>query len=100
MAAFKKGNMVKILCDVQPGAFPDEKLITIKTDIGGEISGFIKGNLVIESKGKSYVEGQVIEVTSDHIKVRFPGSFFTTASGLATASRAWASNNLQPLQTA
>ena len=99
MAAFKKGNMVKILCEVQPGAFPGEKLVTIKTE-KGEISGFVKSNLVIVTKDNSYVGGQVIEVTSDHIKVRFPGSFFTTASGLATASRAWASDNLQPLQTA
>ncbi len=91
MAAFKKGQIIKIPCEIQPGAFLGENLITIKTD-KGEISGFIKSNHVIQLSGRSYVHGHVTEVTSDHITVRFPGSFFTTASGLTTASQAWATS--------
>jgi len=91
---FRSGQVVKVPCHVQPGAFPDERLVTIPTD-KGDISGFVKAEYVTESQGTSgYVQGTVVEVGPDAIKVRLPGSFFTTALGVASVSPGWASQHL------
>lgn len=93
MAAFKPGQRVNIPCETQPGAFPDELLITIATD-QGVVSGFVKNDHLIEHEGRFYVRGEVVEASPDSVKVRIPGSFFTTAAGLTTASSGWATTNI------
>jgi len=41
MANFKRGQTVGVPCEIQPGAFPEENLVTITTD-SGVVSGFVK----------------------------------------------------------
>lgn len=95
MATFKRGQMVGVPCEIQPGAFPEENLITITTD-AGVVSGFVKSTDIDKMRGTSgYVKGTVLEVTSDKVKVRIPGSFFTSASGVTSVSSGWARENLQ-----
>ena len=94
MTKFRSGQVVKVPCHVQPGAFPDERLVTIHTD-KGDIAGFVKAEYVTESQNASgYVRGTVVAVEHDAIKVRLPGSFFTTALGIASVSPGWASQHL------
>jgi|SRR5207247_5151171 hypothetical protein len=93
MIGFKPGQRVNIPCDTQPGAFPDEFLVTIETD-KGVVSGFVKNDHLIKRNDRWYVQGEVVEASSDSVKVRIPGSFFTTAAGLTTASSGWATDNL------
>ncbi len=71
---------------------PDEVLVTIDTD-KGIVSGFVKSSFLVSHNGRDYVQGVVIEASSDLVKVRVPGSFFTTAAGLTTVSSGWAQNN-------
>jgi hypothetical protein len=93
MAQFRRGQIVNIPCDVQKGAFPDEVLVTMHTD-SGVISGFLKSSLVVRRNGHDYVQGIVVEASADAVKVRVPGSFFTTAAGLTTVSSGWARDHL------
>ena len=92
MAQFRRGQRVNIPCNVQNGAFPDEVLVTIKTD-KGVVSGFLKSSFLVRHEGCDYVPGVVIKAGADSVKVRVPGSFFTTAAGLTTVSSGWAQNH-------
>jgi hypothetical protein len=92
MRPFRRGQIVNIPCTVQQGAFPDEVLVTIDSD-KGVVSGFLKSSLVAHHSGRDYVRGIVVEASTDSIKVRLPGSFFTTAAGLTTVSSGWARNH-------
>ena len=97
MAQFRRGQRVNIPCNVQKGAFPDEVLVTIETD-KGTVSGFLKSSFVVHQKGRNYVQGVVVEASADAVKVRIPGSFFTTAAGLTTVSSGWARNNFMEVR--
>ena len=92
MAQFHRGQIVNIPCIIQQGAFRDEVLVTIESD-KGVVSGFLKSSLVVHRNGRNYVRGVVIEASADSVKVRVPGSFFTTAAGLTTVSSGWARNH-------
>lgn len=95
MANFKRGLTVGVPCEIQPGAFPEENLVTITTD-SGVVSGFVKTAYIVRAHGSSgYVRGTVLEVTPEAVKVRLPGSFFTTASGVTSVSPGWARDHLQ-----
>jgi len=97
MRNFKPGQEVNVPCNIQPGAFADERLITIHTD-KGDISGFVKAAYLTNPQTTSgHVRGRVVEVERDAIKVRLPGSFFTTALGVASVSPGWAKENLTSL---
>lgn len=94
MSNFKRGQIVNVPCKIQPGAFSHERLVTIHTD-RGDISGFVKAEHLTDPHGTSeYVRGTIIEVSQDVVKVRLPGSFFTSALGVASVSSGWASENL------
>jgi hypothetical protein len=94
MRNFKRGQSVNVPCEIQPGAFPGERLVRIHTD-RGEISGFVKAEYLTNPRGPSgYVQGTVVEVDRDAVKVRLPGSFFTSALGTASVSTNWASEHL------
>lgn len=92
MGSFRRGQLVNIPCTVQQGAFPDEVLVTIESD-KGVVSGFLKSSLVLHHNGRDYVRGVVVGASPDSVKVRVPGSFFTTAAGLTTVSSGWARNH-------
>jgi hypothetical protein len=92
---FTLHQILRIPCEVRPGAFSTEYLITVRT---GEqtVSGFIKKNEVESVRdGKGFIRGKVIKVEKNSITVQFPGSFFTTAAGVASVSSGWASQNFQ-----
>ena len=84
---FSEGQEVWVLCDAQSGPFPDERLVTIKST-AGPISGFVKTNYLEQPDSRvTRVRGRILAVLADSIKVRISGSFFTTASGIASVPR-------------
>ena len=80
--AFKAGDFVGVKCEVQPGPFDGERLVTVET-VDGVISGFVKDTELRETAGSWEVRGQVRSMTSSVITVMIFGSFFTT-NGIAT----------------
>lgn len=96
--AFKPGETVAIHCDIQPGPFPGEFLVTVQT-AQGPISGFVRQDQLVELGGNKQLRGVVKETETDHLLVWLHGSFFTT-TGLADLSREWARSNVQSLAAA
>jgi hypothetical protein len=90
---FKKGDIVRIKCEAQPGPL-DEVAITISTDTG-VVSGFVKQKLVEKRGNEAYVLGQVVKADGDLVEIQLPGSFFTSARGLASLPRSWADSNME-----
>ncbi len=85
-AAFKRNQFVRVPCQIAPGPL-DELLITVDT-ANGPISGFVKSDFLEEASSTSgYITGQIVAVSGDSVKVKLPGSFFTTTgvASLATA---------------
>jgi hypothetical protein len=95
MKKFELDDQVLIQCDIGPGAFPTEFLVTFET-IEGPISGFVRRENVIRSdKGDvGYINGIVKEVTDTVITVLVKGSFFTT-TGIAALERDWANTHVK-----
>ena len=91
--SFKKGDIVKIRCDAQPGPF-DDVAVTISSG-AGVISGFVKPSLVEKRGNDAFVFGKVVKVEGKNIEVQIPGSFFTSALGTASLPRAWADSNME-----
>jgi len=86
MPGIKVGDVVGIRCQVQPGPFSDERLVTIET-VEGLTSGFVsQDELKMADDGQWYVHGVVRKVEPDVIEVWIRGSFFTT-NGLASVPR-------------
>lgn len=91
---------VNIPCDIQPGAFPGEYLVTIK--LGDEVvSGFVPESYLVfadeqRRSGSGFVKGAIVEQTDAATVIQMPGSFFTTATGKASVSPEWARSNLVP----
>jgi hypothetical protein len=95
MAEFRPGQLVHVPCEVQPGPFPDEFLITIKTD-SGVVSGFVRAKDIVREEGsRGYLHGRVAAVTPTVVTVHLPGSFFTAASGRAALPADWARTHLE-----
>jgi hypothetical protein len=85
--AFKEGEIVGVPCTIQPGPFPNERLIAVETE-DGPFSGFAKqSNLRSDDGEQGFVEGVVIQASRDAIVVRLFGSFFRTALGIASVQR-------------
>ena len=80
--AFRVGDFVGIACEVQPGPFDDERLITVET-VEGAISGFVKDIELRQVDDRWEVRGKVQEIYESTIKVLLYGSFFTT-NGIAS----------------
>jgi hypothetical protein len=85
MATFREGEFIGVQCEVQPGPFSGERLVTIET-VDGEISGFVRESELRQLGDKWQVRGKVRRVHSDSIEVWILGSFFTT-NGLASVPR-------------
>ena len=79
--SFRRGDFIGIRCEVQPGPFDDESLITVET-IEGPITGFVKRSELRTSQFGPEVRARVEEIGDEKIKVLIFGSFFTT-NGIA-----------------
>jgi hypothetical protein len=82
MPKVKVGQQIGIPCEVKPGPFTGERLISVEA-VEGIVSGFVQESELKEKDGQWFVRGQVLEVKDDLIQVWIEGSFFTT-NGLAT----------------
>ncbi len=85
MENIKVGMRVRVPCDVKPGPFSSERLVTFETT-EGPISGFVREQDLLEEASSWYVSGIVLETKDDSITVKVRGSFFTT-NGLAKVAR-------------
>lgn len=94
MANFIEGQKVLIrLLDVQPGPF-NEKLVIIKSE-PANLSGFVDEKYLVRKGDGTFLQGIVRGVTKDGVQLYLPGSFFTTAAGIASMSRDWAKHNVE-----
>lgn len=75
------GAVIEIPCEVKPGPFSDERLISFPT-IDGVVSGFVDENDLRRDGSSFFVPGIVTEVETDRLVVRVKGSFFQT-NGIA-----------------
>lgn len=82
--AYSVGGFVGIQCEVKPGPFAEEMLVTVDT-IDGAISGFVKRTELREMNGKWQVRGKVRRIAENALEVWILGSFFTT-NGIANVS--------------
>jgi len=86
MPRIKVGDLIGVLCEVQPGPFPNERVVTIET-IDGPISGFVREENVRKSKRGWIVRAEVRGIGKDDIVlVQIQGSFFTT-NGVASVPK-------------
>ena len=85
MAGLDKGNVIGVPCQVKPGPFTGEHLISIDTS-DGIINGFVHENELKQVSGKWYVRAVIEDVYVDRLRVWLRGSFFTT-NGIATIPR-------------
>ena len=91
MTQYKRGERIAIRCEVQPGAFPGEYLVTVTT-AAGPVSGFARESDLMMN-GSTSLLGIVQSVTPDMLEVWLRGSFFTT-NGLAELKKDWARDNV------
>lgn len=82
MKTFQVGEIIGVQCDVKPGPFSEEQMVTIDT-IDGAISGFVRDSELRQQGAQWYVRGRVMGVNSDSLEVWIRGSFLTT-NGLAS----------------
>jgi hypothetical protein len=85
MEKIRPGMRIQIPCEVKPGPFSGERLITFET-LDGPISGFVKETALKPNDGKWFIDGTVQSVEEDHLVVKVKGSFFTT-NGIANVSK-------------
>lgn len=85
MKPIAPGDRVQIKCEVKPGPFSGERLVTFDT-LDGLISGFVREKDLTDNGGEWFIGGVVKSVESDHLVVKVRGSFFTT-NGIANVSR-------------
>ena len=82
------GQNAKVPCDVSPGPFSDEYLVTFES-IDGLISGFVQAHDLIISdsdNGRGFLNGVVEQVDENTVTIKLRGSFFTT-NGLAAIAK-------------
>ena len=88
MPGMKVGDVIGIQCDVRPGPFTGERMITFDT-ISGPISGFVRDEDLKQKDSHWYARAILQDVKDDVLEVRVKGSFFTT-NGLASVPRKYA----------
>ena len=88
MSEMKVGDMIGIQCDVRPGPFSGERMITFDT-VDGPISGFVRQSDLNQKDSQWYVRAIIQDIQDDVLHVRVKGSFFTT-NGLASVPRRYA----------
>jgi len=77
-----EGSLIAVRCEVKPGPFSEDRLISFET-VDGPVSGFVRENELREESGQWYVRAVVQSIEADLITVWIRGSFFTT-NGIAT----------------
>lgn len=83
---FEIGQNAKVQCDVSPGPFSDEYLVTFES-VDGLISGFVQAeDLILSGSGRGFLKGVVAEVDETTVTIKLRGSFFTT-NGLAAIAK-------------
>lgn len=91
MEDFQVGQYVNVPCEIQPEAFPPECLVTVKTE-DGILSGFVRTEYLPKTEGTTgMMRAKIVKIDEGAITVRMPGSFFTTAAGMTSVSKKWAS---------
>ena len=85
MLELTRGAVIGVPCDVRPGPFSGEQLITLDTE-NGPISGFVRDNELKTVSDKWYVRAIIESIEDDLLSVKIRGSFFTT-NGIATIPR-------------
>jgi hypothetical protein len=88
MSGMKVGDVIGIQCEVRPGPFSEERLITFET-VNGPISGFVRDTELKQADSQWYVRAIIQHIDGDVLDVRVKGSFFTT-NGLASVPRRYA----------
>ena len=78
MTDVEVGQKIGVRCEVAPGPFADEFLVTIETT-SGPMSGFVTEQNLIISGEDHYVRAIVENVEADQLGVLIGGSFFTTS---------------------
>ena len=84
----KVGDVIGIQCDIRPGPFSGERMITFDT-VDGPISGFVREADLKEIGQQWYVRAVIQAIKDDILEVRVRGSFFTT-NGIASVQRRYA----------
>ena len=80
--SFQPGDVAAIECEVRPGPFSEEMLVSVDT-VNGPISGFVQSSELRTEPPQAYVRARVKQVLGDVIEVWIKGEFFSTA-GLAS----------------
>jgi hypothetical protein len=94
MPAFSRGQVVQILCEVRPGPFPGEHLVTFES-ADGPISGFVRDDdFRAAGEQRGYVLATVTDVSEHTLTAMVRGSFFST-NGLASFQREWANSHVR-----
>ena len=88
MGTISIGSRIKIPCEVKPGPFSEERLVSFDT-LDGVISGFVRDKELTQSGDEWYISGVIRKVESEHLIVMVRGSFFTT-NGIASISKSLA----------
>lgn len=80
------GDVIYVECQVQPGPFLEERVVTIET-LQGPISGFVR-EIELKEGGKDewMVRAKVRAIRGDELEVLIRGSFFTT-NGVASVPK-------------
>lgn len=77
------GDIIGVGCQVQPGPFSEELVVTIETT-HGPISGFVRQTELKKIREKEWmVRAEVRAIRGEELEVLIRGSFFTT-NGVAS----------------
>jgi hypothetical protein len=88
MSDMNVGDEIIIQCDVRPGPFSEERMITFDT-VDGTVSGFVRERDLRKVDSQWYVTAVILKIENNILHVRAKGSFFTT-NGLAAVQRQYA----------
>ena len=86
--AMQIGDTIAVQCEVRPGPFAGEQMITFDT-VDGPISGFVRSSELRQQNSQWYVRAVIQDIKEDVLEVRVRGSFFTT-NGVASVRREYA----------
>jgi hypothetical protein len=86
MGSVSVGSNIQLRCDVKPGPFEHERMVSFEA-IDGHVSGFVKTSELSQIGAYRYVRCVVEAVFEDDVTVRCRGDFFTS-NGRATVSSA------------
>lgn len=86
--AMQVGDTIAVQCELRPGPFSDEFMITFDT-IDGPVSGFVRRSELRQRESQWFVRAIIQNIRDDILEVRVKGSFFTT-NGLASVPRKYA----------